>query len=416
MKTSQDCDWIRLPIEIESDKEYIVSLESAFKNYYQWVKVLFSRNEGLVSCLDNEEKKKLLSAISTDRGVISSCIKLYYKGDVAKASRRILSLLKRLIKADTSRFLKSEIDNNYSTRLVACYDEQKAPNVDYSPYLEPDLTFFRARTSYYTDYREMYHIPLNKRDIVGTERFSIPGMPCLYLGASSYDVWLEMGRPGYSNFNVSAFKLTNQGKKLQVLNLVTSLYHIAGINTIVFEKDKSKSNIDLLKLLLRVYLLVIATSIRNKNPQGKFRSDYIISHLIMMNLKDLKIDGIAYVSKRIDSSEEAVALPLMVNFAFPAFEPSKGNKKYGDICEKFFVTTPVNYEEFTSVERNSYDGDVFWSFYGNVKKPAKTTSEKLLDEIDVFKIAGKTTDYHRTDFFRFDEYLCSLNFYNIDKK
>lgn len=25
-------------------------------------------------------------------------------------------------------------------------------------------------------------------------------------------------------------------------------------------------------------------------------------------------------------------------------------------------------------------------------------------------------DYHRTDFFRFDEYLCSLNFYNIDKK
>ena len=33
---------------------------------------------------------------------------------------------------------------------------------------------------------EMFHIPYEKRNLVGNQRFSLSGLPCLYLGGSSY--------------------------------------------------------------------------------------------------------------------------------------------------------------------------------------------------------------------------------------
>ena len=59
--------------------------------------------------------------------------------------------------------------------------------------------FYRMRT--FPDrrngikFKEMFHIPITKRRVVGTERYSIPGYPCLYVGKSSYVCWEEMGRP-----------------------------------------------------------------------------------------------------------------------------------------------------------------------------------------------------------------------------
>lgn len=45
------------------------------------------------------------------------------------------------------------------------------------------------------EYTEMFHVPIIMRRQVSTERFSIPGYPCLYLGNSIYVCWEEMGRP-----------------------------------------------------------------------------------------------------------------------------------------------------------------------------------------------------------------------------
>ena len=55
--------------------------------------------------------------------------------------------------------------------------------------------FFRAR--FFQDkndktYRDMFHIPLNMRGRVSTQRYSSPGYPCLYLGTSVYACWEEL--------------------------------------------------------------------------------------------------------------------------------------------------------------------------------------------------------------------------------
>lgn len=63
----------------------------------------------------------------------------------------------------------------------------------------------------------MLHIPFNKRELIKTQRFSISGVPCLYLGTTSYVCWLEMNKPRDSEFNVSSYKIPGQ---LKILNLV----------------------------------------------------------------------------------------------------------------------------------------------------------------------------------------------------
>lgn len=80
--------------------------------------------------------------------------------------------------------------------------------------LQPELinmgpSFYRMRA--FTDrigisYRDMFHIPLDKRGIVKTQRYSILGYPCLYLGCSVYACWEEMRRPPLDTCMVSRFE------------------------------------------------------------------------------------------------------------------------------------------------------------------------------------------------------------------
>ncbi|QFJ53930.1 hypothetical protein [Pseudobutyrivibrio xylanivorans] len=406
-----DYEIVRLPYEIGSDADYINAFDKCMRTYKKWVAGLFEDRNGIATQLSITEKQRIINAIRTDGGIIKNCISRYYAGDIATATKRIGSLLERIILDDKNGFIKSDIDKNYCSRLCANYPflNINLSSEQIKRMLDNELTFFRARKEYFTDYSEMYHIPLDKRDLVGTERFSVPGIPCLYLGTSVYDVWLEMGRPAYSDFNVSAIKLTEKGKKMQILNLVATPYLLLGLNSPIGDENNMDSNLSIIKSLLRIYPLVIATSIRNKSPRGKFRSDYIISHLIMLNLKKLGIDGVAYLSKRILSSEEDIVLPQMVNVAFPAFESSSVNEKYGEICEKIQITRPANYEEFLSLELGSAECLNKNSYF------AKTfdDNQNLYSCVNRVKISGKDVVYQNTGFYRFENHLCEQKFYKL---
>ena len=54
---------------------------------------------------------------------------------------------------------------------------------------------------------EMFHIPYDKRNLVGNQRFSLSGLPCLYLGGSSYICWEELGRKDLSSTNYCGYSL-----------------------------------------------------------------------------------------------------------------------------------------------------------------------------------------------------------------
>ncbi len=404
----------RLPYEINADSEYEKAYEMCLNKYKRWVNILFRENTGFISQIESADKEKILRHITIDGSVIKSCVRLYYGGNITAASKKMYRLLKRIINEDEVEFIKSSLDTNYCSRLVANYsfllNSKEEILREAAPLLEHELTFFRARRAYYTDYKEMYHIPLDKRQLVGTERFSIPGIPCLYLGTSVYDVWMELGRPAYSEFNVSAIKLKEQGKKLQILNLTANPYLLLGLVTKIsnVDDDRKRKILSLINVVIRAYPLVIATSIRNTNPTGKFRSDYIISHLIMMNLKELSIDGVAYLSKRIENGEEDYAVPQLVNIALPAFDSSLVNRKYGSICDKIEITRASNYEEFLSLELGEDQKVEKESFF------AKTfVGNGPIYPDNGIRVSGRLVDYHNTGFYRFENHICSHRFYAL---
>ena len=74
--------------------------------------------------------------------------------------------------------------------------------------------FYRMRKAdTYTQYtskksEEMYHIPFELRYKVGNERYSISGLPTLYLSSSVYGCWEETKRPNLDFSNVALFKST----------------------------------------------------------------------------------------------------------------------------------------------------------------------------------------------------------------
>lgn len=90
--------------------------------------------------------------------------------------------------------------------------------------LEP---LYRARVNEgNVDYEksEMFHIKYDLRSKVQTQRFSFPGLPCLYLGASSYVCWLELNRPHMDQFQVAEIKQKDNCERYQVIDLCIHPY------------------------------------------------------------------------------------------------------------------------------------------------------------------------------------------------
>ena len=77
---------------------------------------------------------------------------------------------------------------------------------------EIGTSFYRMRSAdNYTQYTkntedEMYHIPFDKRYLIGNERYSLTGFPTFYLSSSIYSCWEECNRCNLDFSNVALFK------------------------------------------------------------------------------------------------------------------------------------------------------------------------------------------------------------------
>ncbi len=66
--------------------------------------------------------------------------------------------------------------------------------------------------------RDLFHIPFKLRHKVASQRFSIPGIPCLYTAGSTYTCWEEIGRPPFYELHVAALWVP-QGESFRFLDL-----------------------------------------------------------------------------------------------------------------------------------------------------------------------------------------------------
>lgn len=190
-------------------------------------------------------------------------------------------------------------------------------------------SFYRIRqlTSVYDIApKELFHIPLNQRGIIKTQRYSTPGYPCLYLGESIYGCWEEMRRPPLHLCATSRF--VNQ-HSLNLLDLTIPK------KSVLHDKEYQK-----------LIPLVISCMIPTVHDTDTYKPEYIIPQLIIelvlkkRKIQDKMIHGIAYTSTRLNKDFD-FPIGKYINYAIPAFSVNPQNIYCKVLCELFKLTSPT---------------------------------------------------------------------------
>lgn len=150
---------------------------------------------------------------------------------------------------------------------------------------------------------EMFHIPLSKNHLIGTERYSMPGYPCLYLATQIELCWYECSQP--NKFYISKFDIPDEeDNTLKLIDFSQKLFDLKYSFICWFnnEKDKDKVRNYLLKYLY-TYPLRAACSVTVEYRNGRFKEEYVIPQLLLQWIrKDKDFYGVKYES--CNSSDE----------------------------------------------------------------------------------------------------------------
>lgn len=289
------CKDLFAPFVLEKDIEYLDDLEKRYSIVLEQA-VLAGADQKSIDIIERYSAK------------IVESLNFYYEADLSKSSKIIRKLIREII---DDPFAVNTLNKSYA------FGGDKSQ----------ELQFFRCRkgnpSKSYTA-KDMLHLPKKLRAKSGNYRFSIPGNPSLYLSNSSYGCWIELGFPTANDFNVSPVLLDGTQK---ILNLAVSIRDFHNLNE--FEEERVHS-------WLKLYMLTIATSYRIKEDDRTFKSEYIISQAIMMACKKLRLDGVAYYSKRVSDevfSLCAINLALFVNY----------NNEYSEVVNHMKMDDAFNY-------------------------------------------------------------------------
>ena len=366
--------WIRNVFTAdEFDAPFILDADSA---YFPTLKdKLRHINDSL------EENKAPVPVCSEVREItddLISAMDYYYRGEIGEAQDRIYHTIKGVKKMPLA-VSKIEDSISFIGPWHRFEDYRKSESI---------ARLFHARLSpkvvNYTR-SDMMHIPFDRRDLMQPQRFSLSGLPCYYLASTSYCCWIEMDRPNESEFNVSTvrprqpFKIFNLGVSGMTLEAAANLIEEQRCHTYHGDPDQTLLSLACLRVL------AIATSFRVKRyvPYVPFKSEYILSQLIMLAVKRLDLSGVAYFSKRLNSDSDA--FPVCVNLAL--FAPYQGEEKESSICKTLEISEPVNYAEYKQM---------------GVQEREMELERRNIPEI---YLASKNVFYPRTYFHALDCYL-----------
>lgn len=219
----------------------------------------------------------------------------------------------------------------------------------YAP-IRKDYVYYRTRLKGHKVFKEkdLFHVPFSLRGAVSTNRYSLPGYPCLYLGKSIYVCWEEMRRPALSDFATSAFKAQDNIFLLD-LRLRKRMYSENNCTT-----------------FLKILPFILACSMTVANENDNFKPEYILPQLLLHMIvvrhqKDeeiegednakIKLEGIEYTSTAANNELEFINKDSATTFhladclVLPVKIPDDPKEQYcKDLIRKFWLTSPKYYE------------------------------------------------------------------------
>ncbi|EFD1677397.1 hypothetical protein FGU44_24610, partial [Escherichia coli] len=150
----------------------------------------------------------------------------YIEDNDNELSRRLSSKLDRITRiyfgvvSSLEYFLSGDIKSSYDTfdrtfsdRFTANYIQKIS--IPLENICNSSRPLFRVRKSdtAVKNRNEIFHIPFSKRHLVNAQRYSVAGLPCLYLGSSLYVCWLEMDKPDFDKLYISSFISSEENSK-----------------------------------------------------------------------------------------------------------------------------------------------------------------------------------------------------------
>lgn len=366
---------LKTPILIKNDSDYLPKLKEIYHT---------------IGKMAEKHNVEYLSEIING---VQNAIEEYYKGNTEKSLGLIDNIVKEICE---SQYICTNF--NFSGAFNNLIQEKVLDEVD----------LFRGRVETSKDDLgkfDMYHIPYEKRQKISNQRFSIAGIPCLYLGKSIYTCWKELNRPMDSEFYVSHVRVKDE---IKILNLAINYEKLLSIANV----KKFPQNIDQQDFVLsyvKTWILNIACSFYVKDADRNFKSEYIVPQLLMLSLKKRNISAVAYLSRRI--SEECLSMdfaPLNINVAIIMDESDgkyvENNYSYSIKMKKISISNPVNFSEFKNLcrIRTSQNG----------KSDNCESSQIYVNK--VFEYTNRNIEYNNTYFAKFENYL--LGFLHEDEQ
>ena len=254
---------------------YQEMLEEAIVNKEYWslngknimyLPYLIPQGISAIKMLDDIFSKytKLLSRIMTDSNLIDG---------ISKICSEIVDTMKMFLSGDIiaafglfSRMMDEEYGDTFPSKNV-----------------EHNILFYRMRSDFDLKEKEQfYHLPSSMRSKCASERYSIAGYPCFYIGYSKNDCFVEIS-PNGSMIGLSLSADYN----IRVLDL--TFYN-------------SQNNGTISPTFIKAWPIIAACNLvysKSVTTDAKFREEYVIPQFLTAYLKNKKkYDGICYYSVR----------------------------------------------------------------------------------------------------------------------
>lgn len=224
-----------------------------------------------------------MSFIENYRCFSTQYLKLLNDNDVEIEVIRIVEELTNKLLETVDNYLNGKVASSYKS-----FSKAMEPIKDILPIKNVvNMTFYRMRSEGgLKDKKDFWHIPFDKIHLSKSERFSIEGYPCLYLGYSKRVCELEIT-------NGSLAKFVQKKPVEQILDLT------------IGQGDRKEDilGIDLVKvypLIASCYIVPFYSALQGKECRpitSFFREEYIIPQLLTLYLKEEGLaNGIIYYS------------------------------------------------------------------------------------------------------------------------
>ncbi|ECJ1105350.1 hypothetical protein FM808_09725 [Salmonella enterica subsp. enterica serovar Newport] len=322
---------IRPPIEVGKNNDLISDFHSKCEKFKDCLKEYLTNNDKILA---HRVRSRLKVIQSLQDGIIN-CLECFLTGDIKSAYDCFELMIK-------PQFISRHIKNICIPLTEMCNSQRP---------------LFRVRKSDrpLSTRKDIFHIPFNQRHLVRAQRYSVAGLPCLYLGTSLYICWREMDKPDFDKLYISSFITDKEDDKSLLLNLSADFLY----KTRLFLKRKNapkpieKYSTSTMLSYLALWPLILACNYLKKHNDASFIQEYIIPNLLMQWIsRDINnnIIGIAYRSTKLPANTDSrkginVVLPPKARY-----EDIKGYDFCPVLSDKFKFTPPVSWQVLKTLE------------------------------------------------------------------